>query len=449
MAETVFRGPGFVAGSMEDGRVESMDGPSITYQADSFPDIRFWPTRKDGLYPGRVPAFLNSPYVVVVDNCPQAASATALVNAQNPVAATPFTLAAGATAQANGAAPISNVGFPTMSPGVPLVPLVVGSNGSMSWSGALVNVLALDFGFTSGTTTAAANTIAAADSTLFYPGQWICVGGAGNSGKTAPMIAQVASIAVTNTTTGAGTLTLQGGSLNGVAAASVTNAPIGSVNLPGPLPGTGASVGAPLSYVPTSVFPFLTSGLGSLLNPPEAIARSLVMVGQAGASANNITVNGYDIYGMKMTETQALNGATVVFFKKAFKYIASIVPSVSDGSHTINIGITDNYGYHLRTDKYEYTQNFWNGAYLGSNSASYLPRIITPATASTGDVRGTFQTSNSVTTGGPLGAGGATGTSSSQSAPAVRLLLALTVPLWNDLTGTPINPVPMFGVTQF
>ena len=64
MVETTFRGPGVVGGSTYDGRIEPMDGPSLDYQGDGIPDIRFWPMKKDGLYPGRIPALLNSPYIV-------------------------------------------------------------------------------------------------------------------------------------------------------------------------------------------------------------------------------------------------------------------------------------------------------------------------------------------------------------------------------------------------
>src|SRR5260370_38846138 len=119
MAETVFRGPGYVAGMLFDGRDEPMDGPSITFQGDGLPDVRFSPTKKDGLYPGRVPAFLNSPYFVLADNIPQAIGTASLAALANQTASTPMVLT---SPQVNG----TTAGNPTLSPGVQLVPF--GSN---------------------------------------------------------------------------------------------------------------------------------------------------------------------------------------------------------------------------------------------------------------------------------------------------------------------------------
>lgn len=436
MAETVFRGPGYVAGSMLDGRDETMDGPSITYQADSFPDVRFWPTKKDGLYPGRVPAILNSPYVVMCDNIPQAAATAALAATQAPVAATPLTLSAGALAQANG----STAGNPTMSPGIPLVPLTVAANGSMQWSGAAVSVIALDFGFTTGTTTTGgtSTTITVPDSTLFYPGQWVYVGGAGNSGKTLPLLTQVLALA------SATTITVSVG-----AASAITNAPIGSANMPGPLP-SGATSG-PAVYQPSSAQPYLNNGgLATFLNPPEAVARCLSLTANAGATVQNVTFNGYDVFGQKLTCTVATVAGATVFTPKAFKYLVSVVPSTADAGHLLSVGLSDTYGFNLRSDKWEYTSTLWNGAFLTANTGWLAGVKTTPATAATGDVRGTFQLSTSATTGGSnsgAGAAGATATASNGS--TVRLMMAMTVPLYNDLFASPLTPAPLFGVTQF
>src|SRR5579862_1373059 len=200
MVETTFRGPSIVGGSTYDGRIEAMDGPSLEYQGDGLLYFRFWPMKKDGLYPGRIPALLNSPYVVMCDNIPQAtgtATLAALQTKSGPNVA--FTLSAGALAQANG----STAGNPTLSPGIPLLPMTAqtaaGYNGAFNLapSTGVVNVIALDFGFTTGTTTTGgtAATVTVPDSTLFYVGQWICIGGAGNSGKTLPLITQVLTLA--------------------------------------------------------------------------------------------------------------------------------------------------------------------------------------------------------------------------------------------------------------
>src|SRR5579862_6119232 len=204
MVETTFRGPSIVGGSTYDGRIEAMDGPSLEYQGDGLLYFRFWPMKKDGLYPGRIPALLNSPYVVMCDNIPQAtgtATLAALQTKSGPNVA--FTLSAGALAQANG----STAGNPTLSPGIPILPLTAGTgagqNGAFGLANTSVNVVALDFGFTTGTTTTGGTsaTITVPDSTVFYVGQWIAVGGAGKSDKSIPLITQVLALATATTIT--------------------------------------------------------------------------------------------------------------------------------------------------------------------------------------------------------------------------------------------------------
>jgi len=423
MGESVFRGPAYSIGSVIDGRVEPMDGPGLTYQGDALPDPRFWASRKDGMYPGRVPCFLNSPYFVLCDNIPQAASTTALVNAQTAVASTAFTVAAGASAQANG----TTAGTPTMSPGVPLIPLVQAANGSFGWTGAAVTALALDFGFTTGNPVSGSNSMVVNDATLFYLGQWIAIGGAGNSGKTAPMVCYVSGITLSTNT-----LTLAGGSLNGVAAASVTNAPIGSMNLSGPV--------QPLGAIPNTVQPYLVGGLGTFLNPPEAISRCLSVTAAAGATVTTITIRGYDVFSQAMSQAVAVTAGGVAYTTKAFKYFSSAIPNSTDAGHTYSIGITDTYGYAVRSDKWEYTQTLWNGAFFTASTGWTASVKTNPATSTTGDVRGTFETSTP-------GAGSA-GSATASNGTTVRLMMAMTVPLYNDLFATPINTLPLMGVLQ-
>jgi hypothetical protein len=385
-----------------------MDGPSITFQGDGLPDVRFFPTRKDGLYPGRVPAFLNSPYFVLCDNVPQALSGTALAAAANQTANTPMVLT---STQANG----STAGNPTLSPGVPLIPF--GSN-------TPVSVIALDFGFTTGTTTTGgtSQTITVPDSTLFFPGQWIYVGGAGNSGKTAPLLTQVLTLATSTT------ITVSAGAL-----AAITNAPIGNANQPGPLGPYGLTGVVP----PASVYPYFMQGLGAFLNPPETLCRAVSITGVSGGvggSTNAFTVNGYDVYGQKMTQT--LNGpvgATTVNTAKAFKYIANITPVVgfTDTTHNYSAGISDIYGFNVRSDKFEYAYIFVNGTFISTGTGWTKGVQTTPATAATGDVRGTYalQTASNGTTN--------------------RVMIASTIPLYNDTFATPLFPAAMFGPTQF
>ena len=408
MAETVLRGPLVNIGSVLDGRAELFDGPGLEYQATGFPDIRFPNVNTTGISRGRVRALLNSPFAVMCDNVPQAAAAAGLAAAQAVVPPAPLTLLA--TGQANGTAP----GVPTASPGLSIY---------RADTGALVTGLyGLDFGFTTGTTTVGSTTLPVVDGTLFAVGQWIAVGGAGNAAKTLPLYTQVLSIVGNNLF------------LRDVPVAAITNAPIGSALPPVP---TGASSAG---IFPVAVYPFVAGGLSAFLNPPEALARCVSVTGTAGAAAQLVAVRGYDVFNFPLTETiNFAGGVSTAYGKKAFKYVASITPPTAGG--TISAGWGDTFGLHVRSDKWEYTNLFYNGTFLTTSAGWLAGDKTNPATGITGDVRGTLQVSTN-------GAGTAIAAPAATNG-VIRLMIATTVPLYNNLAGTPSNAAPMYGVTQF
>ena len=392
-------------GSLEDGRVETMDGPALDFQGAGFPDLRISPTKKDGLYPGRVPAFLFSGDVIVADAIPAAVSTTGLaaaVNAASGVAMTLVTVTPGGSAG----------GGTSLAPAVPLIPL----NGS-----APVTVTAMDFGFTTGTLNGTA-TVTVPDSTLFRLGQWICIGGGGNTAKTLPLITQVQTLASATTIT-----------VLPIPPATLTRAPIGSVNDQGVLrPGT-----------PNAVTPYMHRGLGLWFNPPEALARCISITStDAGAAGGAFKVTSYDVFGQPMTETLThAGGATTVFGLKAHKYIVSIVPQFTD-AHAYSAGWGDTFGFPLRSDRFENTSIFWGGKVPVISTGWLTPDLTTPATATTGDVRGTVQLSTNGN-GSALAAPVAAATNGT-----LRLVMKQNVAVYNAIFGVPTNTVPMFGQTQ-
>jgi hypothetical protein len=421
LAETVFRGPAYSAGSMMDNRVESAsDGPGIEYQANCFPDVRWGPTRKDGIGPGRVPAFLNSPFVVTVDTIPSStatASIAALANVTNGTPMTMTTVAPGGSAQ--------NV--PSLSPGMPLVPFQKNAS-------SVVTTLGLDFGFTTGNITAGSATISnISDSSIFQLGQWICIGGGGNAAKTASLFAQVTGAPTATTIT-----------VSPAPLATLTAAPIGSTNLP-----SGAFT-QPQAYppgffaVPTSPDPYLAAGFARIFNPNEGLGRNIQITGVASGTGGVFIVRGWDVYGNPMSEniTVAANANTVAG-KKAFKYLATgttnatggIVPQFTD-AHNYSAGPGNVVGINLRSLFWEYMNIFYNSGFAVTNAGWTAADQTNPATATTGDVRGTINASTLATIGAALD-----GTK--------RMTLAMTVRLIDDISGTPLNAVPLFGVPQF
>ncbi len=145
MADTNFRGPVNSMGSLEvdaaTAQVLPLDGPSMFYQGIAIPDIRSAPFAKDGFRPGQQAAFLGVNDIYTVDNFPQAASTTLLAASQVGTAGVAMSIQ---TAQVNGMAALP--GVPTVAIGVPIIP---------QGTTVVVTVpITLDFGFTTGTTTA-------------------------------------------------------------------------------------------------------------------------------------------------------------------------------------------------------------------------------------------------------------------------------------------------------
>jgi hypothetical protein len=152
--------------------------------------------------------------------------------------------------------------------------------------------------------------------------------------------------------------------------------------------------------------PFGQSNSVQLWNPQALVARAVSITPTSGAPTASITfaVSGYDIYGYPMTEnillTTGSTQSTAVPGLKAFKYIASILPSVTD-TVTYSVGTTNVIGLPFRSDTFadvliNYSASL-NPVQITS-ATGYTAAVLTPATGTgagtgvqtTGDVRGTY-----------------------------------------------------------
>lgn len=420
MAATIQTGPFVAAGAML-GLSGSPDynpcpGPSISYQGDTLPDVRYYLQKDQANRIGIVPAHLNAPYFLLVDTTP-AASAAAPLNiaaAANAVSGTAMTLVTTTTAG--------------ITPGLQLQPQPAAGIGPGQSSAAAVSVIGLDFGFATGTTVAGAGTFTVVRSNtavnatnLFSVGQWVCIGGAGNVGGTTSLFTKVTAISATQIT------------VSPVPLGSVTNAPIGSTNLYDP-----NIQNMQPSLTPATVQPYLAGGLAMVLNPLETCARNIGIQGAASGTGGAFLVRGYTVYGEPMSETiTATAGATVTYGKKAFKYVASVTPQFSD-AHTYSVGTGDTFGFAVRSDFWEYTSLFWNGTFVTASTGWLQGDQTNPATSATGDSRGTLQVS-ARGAGSPI-SGGTPATGS------IRLAIFTSIPLYNLISATPATPAPMYGV---
>lgn len=424
MADSNFRGPVNSMGSLEvdaqTAQVLPLDGPSMFYQNVAVPDIRSAPFAKDGFRPGQQPSFLTIPDFIAVDNFPQAASTTMLAAFQAITAGTAMSLA---TAQLNG----PGAGIPSIAMGVPIMP-----QGTTS----IAFVMALDFGFATGTTVAGSTTVVVNDNTLFTLGQWLVVGGAGNSAASRSLITQVQSIATTNTT---------GLTVSPAPATGLSHAPIGAANLFG---GDMVTIGTQFGPQTASASvhsPNTVAGLARVHNPAEMISRNFSVTAGTTTATSTLTLLGYDVWRQPLSEQITIpsgnRSATTFFPNKAFKYLASATPNTTAGG-SMSIGVGDVFGLPIRADRWEHTQMFWNGCAIPTSLGFRAASTVSPSTNTSGDVRGTIQVSTNGT-----GTAAAVATAAVSNGTA-RLTIIQNVGNWNNLFGTPVNTVPLFGLTN-
>jgi hypothetical protein len=75
--------------------------------------------------------------------------------------------------------------------------------------------------------------------------------------------------------------------------------------------------------------------------------------------------------------------------KKAFKYISGVTHTGSVAT-TLTIGTGDVYGLGLRALDFFYTDIYWASAFISANTGFTAADVTSPATKTTGDVRGTY-----------------------------------------------------------
>lgn len=119
------------------------------------------------------------------------------------------------------------------------------------------------------------------------------------------------------------------------------------------------------------------------------LGRNLSVTGEAGGAGGAFLVSGYDVYGEPMTETiTATAGATSVDGLKAWKFVVSIVPQFTD-AHNYSFGTGDVYGFPMLTAVFQEVSISWAGTAITA-STGYTVADTATATATTGDVRGTY-----------------------------------------------------------
>jgi hypothetical protein len=419
MADTNHRGPINSMGSMEQEQatgfsIQPFDGPSGSYQGYAMLDPHGGNFSKDGLTAGRVPGIMISPDFIAVDAVPQAISSNVLAAAQVLTAAAPMALATvGVTNFSAGAASIA-VGVPVMATGASTV----------------VNLICLDFGYTTGTTIANSTVVAVNDTTLFSAGQWILIGNVANAAGTASLFTQVQT---TLNATSIGVLP---------APATALGAPIGGTNIFSAGLYPPSTPFGPNTVTPTVHSKAIGAGLLRITNPRESLARNIsVQASSLAAGTGTILITGLDLYNNTVAELITATGTTMAGGKKCFKYVISAVPVTLGTTITVSysLGVGDVFETPFRLDEAQQLSAQW-GATAVTNGVGVLTAVNSLATNTTGDVRGT------ITVG--AGAGGTPVTAAASTNNVLRLYMQQSPAITSLINTTPNNLVPLFGVAQ-
>lgn len=119
------------------------------------------------------------------------------------------------------------------------------------------------------------------------------------------------------------------------------------------------------------------------------VPRAVTITSGADESANTITIKGYDAYGALMTQSLAGGSTATVTTTKAFKSIYSVTSS-ANFSGTITVGTSDVFGLPIAVVNVDYIIAAKWDSTLAANAGTFVAAVATTATASTGDVRGTY-----------------------------------------------------------
>lgn len=201
----------------------------------------------------------------------------------------------------------------------------------------------------------------------------------------APSAAAVANIAAAANVTNGTAMTLVSSSGAGIVALSAS-AP--AVFQPS---GASVSAGVAIENLP-AVQSFGTQGdlTTSFYDRGHTVGRAVSITGSASAIGGAFLVQGYDVYGYPMSEQiTAGAGAATTNGKKAFKVVTSVTPKFTD-AHNYSVGTADIFGFGLRADFFGAVSMVWNNAVVTANTGFVAADATSPATTTTGDVRGTY-----------------------------------------------------------
>lgn len=139
---------------------------------------------------------------------------------------------------------------------------------------------------------------------------------------------------------------------------------------------------------------FGTAQTIQIWDPTKALARNIRVSAQGTASGATFVIAGYDLYGYPISETitgPVGTGSAYALTEglKGFKYVASVTSNGTATATGIAIGFGDTFSFPLRADRFTELQvAVGNTAIIASTG--FTASVTTTATATSGDIRGTY-----------------------------------------------------------
>lgn len=128
----------------------------------------------------------------------------------------------------------------------------------------------------------------------------------------------------------------------------------------------------------------VTGGVATMTTP-----RTLVIDSSTTDTTQTATITGTDVYGEAMTEDIAFNGTTAVAGVKAFKTVTAIATDI-DMVGNVDIGTQDGIGFPFVVSDLNNIIQITEDGITDASPAITVAVTTDPATATTGDVRGTW-----------------------------------------------------------
>ena len=125
-------------------------------------------------------------------------------------------------------------------------------------------------------------------------------------------------------------------------------------------------------------------------NRSTYVGRGVSITGSAGGSGGNFLIRGYDSYGYATSQLLTVGaGAVTANTTKTFKAITSVTPQFTN-AFNYSVGTADIFGFGMLVSFFGDVAINWNNAWITANTGFVAAVTTSPATTTTGDVRGTY-----------------------------------------------------------